>query len=117
MPAWSHSCHWCLCISHSPLRWLQLRGMLQHTAAGVRAAAAGAVGNLARHSSAFYATIAAERLLPRIIELCSDADAGVRKFACFAVGLLGECVLWRVEVCLLRSRAAWCVHAGQHCTQ
>lgn len=65
--------------------------MLQHTAAGVRAAAAGAVGNLARHSSAFYATIAAERLLPRIIELCSDADAGVRKFACFAVGLLGEC--------------------------
>lgn len=80
--------------------------MLQHTAAGVRAAAAGAVGNLARHSSAFYATIAAERLLPRIIELCSDADAGVRKFACFAVGLLGECMLWRAEVCLLHGRAA-----------
>lgn len=76
--------------------------MLQHTAPGVRAAAAGAVGNLARHSSAFYAAIAAERLPPRIIELCSDADAGVRKFACFAVGLLGECTLWREDACPLR---------------
>lgn len=68
---------------------LQLRGMLEHEAGGVRAAAACVVGNLARHSTALYAVISRERLLPRLIELCSDADAGVRKFACFAVGLLG----------------------------
>lgn len=71
------------------LPWLQLRDVLGHEAAGVRAAAAGVVGNLARHSPALYATIARERLLPRLIQLCGDADAGVRKFACFAVGLLG----------------------------
>jgi fused-like protein len=52
----------------------------------VRARAANAVGNLCRHGDAFYAEAATTGVLAELVARCADADAAVRKFACFALG-------------------------------
>eukprot|EP01135_Chromosphaera_perkinsii_P008696 Nk52_evm29s1444 gene=Nk52_evmTU29s1444 len=53
----------------------------------VRVKAASLVGNLCRHSSFFYAELLArETIINYMIQLLSDKDGRVRKFASFAVG-------------------------------
>ncbi|KAK9831906.1 hypothetical protein WJX81_007961 [Elliptochloris bilobata] len=64
----------------------QVRALLGHGDAGVRARAANLVGNLCRHSAYFYEPIAAHGLLEPLIARCRDPDRATRKFACFAIG-------------------------------
>ena len=54
--------------------------------ARVRSKACNLLGNLCKHSDAFYASLCGTPILPHLAERCADADAEVRKFACFAVG-------------------------------
>ena len=47
------------------------------------------IGNLCRHSAYFYDILIKEDLLKGVMKGVTDPDAGVRKFACFAVGNVG----------------------------
>lgn len=73
----------------SPAKIAQL---LRHEAAVARAKTCNLLGNLCRHSDAFYATLAtppsaeAEAPLALLARCCADEDAATRKFASFAVG-------------------------------
>lgn len=66
--------------------------LLRHEAAVARAKTCNLLGNLCRHSDAFYATLAtppsadAEAPLALLARCCADEDAATRKFASFAVG-------------------------------
>jgi len=64
----------------------EFRGLLGCESAGVRAKACNAIGNMARHSSAFYEAIRSAGILQQLIPLCADGDSSCRKFASFAVG-------------------------------
>merc|ERR1740121_1866272 len=63
-----------------------LRELLASASAGVRAKACNAIGNMARHSSAFYESIQQAGVLQQLTPLCADSDSACRKFASFAVG-------------------------------
>lgn len=67
----------------------QLRPYLVHEEGNMRTLAGTLIGNLARHSPAFYGAFSEHRLLPPLIAMCSDTDAMARKFACFAIGNAG----------------------------
>ncbi len=55
----------------------------------MRARTCNLVGNMCRYSGYFYAQLAAQGLLPPLIERCRDEDRSTRKFACFAIGNAG----------------------------
>lgn len=65
------------------------RRLLAHPDPGVRARTCNLVGNMCRYSGYFYAQLAAQGLLPPLIERCRDEDRSTRKFACFAIGNAG----------------------------
>ena len=67
-----------------------LRPLLTHPEAGVRARTCNLLGNLCRHSPAFYRPLQRSGLLPLLIQRCHDADRATRKFACFALGNAGR---------------------------
>ena len=55
----------------------------------VRARAANLLGNLCRHSDALYVDLKQYKVIPHLIDLCTDPDRSTRKFACFAIGNAG----------------------------
>lgn len=63
--------------------------LLRHPDASVRARAANLLGNLCRHSDRLYSDLLKFRVLPPLIDLCTDKDRSARKFACFAIGNAG----------------------------
>ena len=67
-----------------------LRPLLTHPEAGVRARTCNLLGNLCRHSPAFYRPLQRSGLLPLLIQRCHDTDRATRKFACFALGNAGR---------------------------
>ena len=67
----------------------RLPALLRHADGGVRAKACNLLGNLCKHSVGYYDVLRRGALLPLLSLRCADADAAVRKFACFAVGNAG----------------------------
>lgn len=67
----------------------QLRQLLSHPDAAVRARVCNLLGNLCRHSAFFYRHVERAGLLPPLIARCQDPDRSTRKFACFAIGNAG----------------------------
>jgi len=67
----------------------RLPALLRHADGGVRAKACNLLGNLCKHSVGYYDVLRRGALLPLLSRRCADADAAVRKFACFAVGNAG----------------------------
>jgi len=63
-----------------------LRGLLTCSNTSVRAKTCNVIGNMARHSSAFYGMLQEAGALPCLALLCEDDDPMCRKFASFAVG-------------------------------
>ena len=68
---------------------LLLKALIDHTDPNVRAKVCNLLGNLCRHSSAFYEPLKRNGLIDAIIRRCRDGSVSVRKFACFAVGNAG----------------------------
>jgi fused-like protein len=76
----------------------ELRDLLYHSEAMVRAKAANCVGNLCRHSTLFYSEFVSPLASPSdalfnsvtvldgLIACLNDTDPYVRRFACFAIG-------------------------------
>lgn len=64
----------------------ELRNLLTCASTGVRAKTCNAIGNMARHSSAFYGVLRDAGALSCLTLLCADSDSTCRKFASFAVG-------------------------------
>ena len=73
-----------------------LKSLLAHSDAGVRAKTANVLGNLCRHSAFFYPHLRAAGILPGLVACTSDADANVRKWAAFA---LGNAVFYDSSLC------------------
>ncbi len=63
-----------------------LPSLLTHPSPSVRARACNLVGNLCRHSPAFYPALRDGGLVPLLVACCGDPDPATRKFACFALG-------------------------------
>ncbi|KAM1676868.1 hypothetical protein FF1_042213 [Malus domestica] len=59
---------------------------LTHEDPNVRSKACSALGNMCRHSSYFYSSLARHQIIGLLIDRCSDPDKRTRKFACFAIG-------------------------------
>lgn len=68
----------------------QLRALLSHPDAAVRARVCNLLGNMCRHSAFFYTAMEQHGLLGPLIARCQDPDRATRKFACFAIGNAGE---------------------------
>ncbi|XP_050385130.1 serine/threonine-protein kinase TIO [Argentina anserina] len=62
------------------------KGFLIHEDPSVRSKACSALGNMCRHSSYFYNSLAKNQIIGLLIDRCSDPDKRTRKFACFAIG-------------------------------
>ncbi|XP_062000742.1 serine/threonine-protein kinase TIO isoform X1 [Rosa rugosa] len=62
------------------------KGFLTHEDPSVRSKACSALGNMCRHSSYFYSSLAKNQIIGLLIDRCSDPDKRTRKFACFAIG-------------------------------
>lgn len=104
------SCY-CLCYLGETIRWNLVRQSGSHASphvfairnlsvinAGVRARTANVVGNLCRHSGAFYGAIERAGLLPPLIERCSDPDRGAR------------CALYMIHACVYVMTCVVSVH-------
>ncbi|KAL6532105.1 hypothetical protein OROGR_014075 [Orobanche gracilis] len=63
-----------------------LKHFLTHEDPNVRAKTCSAIGNMCRHSSYFYNSLAKHKIIGVLIDRCADTDKRTRKFACFAVG-------------------------------
>ncbi|KAJ6697153.1 hypothetical protein OIU85_003508 [Salix viminalis] len=63
-----------------------LKKFLTHEDPNMRAKTCSALGNMCRHSSYFYGSLARSRIISLLIDRCSDPDKRTRKFACFAIG-------------------------------
>lgn len=63
-----------------------LKKFLTHEDPNIRAKTCSALGNMCRHSSYFYGSLARSRIISLLIDRCSDPDKRTRKFACFAIG-------------------------------
>ncbi|XP_052178998.1 serine/threonine-protein kinase TIO isoform X2 [Diospyros lotus] len=63
-----------------------LKAFLTHEDPNVRAKACSAIGNMCRHSSYFYSSLAKHQIISLLIDRCADSDKRTRKFACFAIG-------------------------------
>ncbi|XAR52095.1 Non-specific serine/threonine protein kinase [Bertholletia excelsa] len=66
--------------------WEFLKSFLTHENPNIRAKACSAVGNMCRHSSYFYSSLAKHQIVGLLIDRCADSDGRTRKFACFAIG-------------------------------
>ena len=78
---------------HEAAPYGALKQLLAHEDPQVRARTCNLIGNMCRHSHYFYAALDQHGLLQLIIERCRDPDRSCRKFACFAIGNAGECVM------------------------
>ncbi|XP_021910831.1 serine/threonine-protein kinase TIO-like [Carica papaya] len=63
-----------------------LRVFLIHEDPNLRAKACSALGNMCRHSSYFYCSLAKHQIVNILIDRCADSDKRTQKFACFAIG-------------------------------
>jgi fused-like protein len=70
-----------------------MRPLLEHKDGEVRARACNVIGNLCRYNTAFYEAISRAGLIEPLIDRCQDFDRATRKFACFAIGNAGKCLL------------------------
>ncbi|GJN10615.1 hypothetical protein PR202_ga28723 [Eleusine coracana subsp. coracana] len=61
-----------------------LKNFLSSEDPDIRAKACSAIGNMCRHSSYFYGSLSANKVIQLVVERCSDPDKRTRKFACFA---------------------------------
>ncbi|EGR33161.1 protein kinase domain protein [Ichthyophthirius multifiliis] len=69
--------------------YADLKKLIGHKEANVRAKVCNFIGNICRHSSYFYDVLLKFDLISSCIECCKDPDKFTRKFACFAVGNAG----------------------------
>lgn len=67
----------------------ELKKLIVHKEASVRAKVCNFIGNICRHSGNFYETLLKNDLIASCIDCCNDPDKATRKFACFAVGNAG----------------------------
>ena len=93
-----------------------LRPLLAADDAVVRARSCNLVGNLCRHSPAFYRPLQRSQLLPMLVQRCGDPDRATRKFACFALGNAGNLLDFQTKPCRVRwhSRSLAAYSAAQH---
>ncbi|KAJ4831260.1 hypothetical protein Tsubulata_044914 [Turnera subulata] len=63
-----------------------LKDFLTHEDPNICAKACSALGNMCRHSSDFYDSLARNHIIGLLIDRCADPDTRTRKFACFAIG-------------------------------
>ncbi|CDW83098.1 protein kinase domain containing protein [Stylonychia lemnae] len=66
-----------------------LKALIYHKDASIRAKVCNLIGNLCRHTGFFYEKLLKHGLISAAIECCRDSDRNTRKFACFAVGNAG----------------------------
>ena len=74
---------------HNANIYAELKTLIQHEDAGIRAKVCNLIGNLCRHTGFFYEKLLKHSLIAAAIECCRDPDRNTRKFACFAVGNAG----------------------------
>jgi len=75
-------------ISNAAVSVPQVRRLLTHSDAGVRASVCHLVGNMCRHSF-FYSSLERHGVLQALIDGCADSDKETRYFACLAIGHAG----------------------------
>lgn len=71
---------------HSAGFYADLRALLEHPDASVRAKTCNVLGNLCRHSAFFYPHLAAADLIAPLVARCAEREPQVRKWAAFALG-------------------------------
>jgi fused-like protein len=71
---------------HEAQPYEQLRTLLQSDDPAIRVKSCILVGNLFKHSNFFYAHLSDAGILSLVALCCRDAEHGVHKYACFAVG-------------------------------
>ena len=74
---------------HNANIYADLKNLIAHEDAGIRAKVCNLIGNLCRHTGFFYEKLLKHSLIAAAIECCRDPDRNTRKFACFAVGNAG----------------------------
>ena len=74
---------------HNANIYNDLKSLIQHSDANIRAKVCNLIGNLCRHTGFFYEKLLKFGLIAAAIECCRDSDRNTRKFACFAVGNAG----------------------------
>lgn len=74
---------------HNANIYNELKILILHKDAGIRAKVCNLIGNLCRHTGFFYEKLLKFGLIAAAIECCRDSDRNTRKFACFAVGNAG----------------------------
>ena len=74
---------------HNANIYQDLKVLILHKDAGIRAKVCNLIGNLCRHTGFFYEKLLKYGLISAAIECCRDPDRNTRKFACFAVGNAG----------------------------
>ena len=74
---------------HNANVYNDLKALIIHEDAGIRAKVCNLIGNLCRHTGYFYEKLLKFGLVSAAIECCRDPDRNTRKFACFAVGNAG----------------------------
>lgn len=68
---------------------MDLKTLIVHQDAGIRAKVCNLIGNLCRHTGFFYEKLLRHGIIAAAIQCCQDSDRNTRKFACFAVGNAG----------------------------
>jgi fused len=74
---------------HNANIYNDLKVLITHSDANIRAKVCNLIGNLCRHTGFFYEKLLKYGLIGAAIECCRDVDKNTRKFACFAVGNAG----------------------------
>ena len=74
---------------HNANIYNDLKNLIVHQDASIRAKVCNLIGNLCRHTGFFYEKLLKYGLIAAGIECCQDVDRNTRKFACFAVGNAG----------------------------
>mmetsp|Transcript_3462 Transcript_3462/g.2457 ORF Transcript_3462/g.2457 Transcript_3462/m.2457 type:complete len:126 (-) Transcript_3462:384-761(-) len=74
---------------HTANIYPELKTLISHKDATIRAKVCNLIGNLCRHTGFFYEKLLKFGLIQAAIECCRDPDKNTRKFACFAVGNAG----------------------------
>ena len=74
---------------HNANIYNELKNLIIHQDASIRAKVCNLIGNLCRHTGFFYEKLLKFGLISDAIECCQDPDRNTRKFACFAVGNAG----------------------------
>lgn len=74
---------------HNSNIYQDLKSLIVHPDASIRAKVCNLIGNLCRHTGFFYEKLLKYGLISAAIDCCKDPDRNTRKFACFAVGNAG----------------------------